>query len=343
MAPYRFSRKDADVSATTLPGQAKPIRFGAGSRLRSLVLGRAEDPSWAMPALIGLLLVTAVAYLWNLTASGDANSFYAAAVQAATRSWKALFFGSIDSSNFITVDKPPASLWVMALSGRLFGFSSASMLVPQVLEGVVAVGLLTAGVKRWFGPGAGLLAGGLLAATPVAALMFRFNNPDALLVCLLVASAYCLVRALERGSARWMIAVGTAAATSGSQSAASLELATGGVPVMAIGGFNGQGGNLSLAQFEAYVKAGDIHYYIVSGGTGGGTGNTSLTEPVSAPAATGKSGRPPGGGMPGGQRGTGGGPGGASTSSAITSWVKAHYRAETIGGRTVYDLTHATE
>jgi 4-amino-4-deoxy-L-arabinose transferase-like glycosyltransferase len=96
----------------------------------------------------------------------------------------------------------------MALSGRIFGFSSASMLVPQVVEGVLAVGLLTASVKRWFGAGAGLLAGAALAATPVAGLMFRFNNPDALLVCLLVASAYCLVRALERSSTRWMIGVG---------------------------------------------------------------------------------------------------------------------------------------
>ena len=176
--------------------------------MRSIVRGRAEDPAWARPALIGLLVATAVAYLWNLTASGDANSFYAAAVQAGTKSWKAFFFGSLDSSNFITVDKPPASLWVMALSGRIFGFSSASMLVPQVLEGVLAVGLLTASVKRWFGAGAGLLAGAALAATPVAALMFRFNNPDALLVCLLVASAYCLVRALEKGSTRWMLGVG---------------------------------------------------------------------------------------------------------------------------------------
>ncbi|MBV8201132.1 MAG: glycosyltransferase family 39 protein [Acidobacteria bacterium] len=176
--------------------------------MRWLVRGRAQDPAWARPAFLLLLVLTGAAYLWNLTASGDANTFYAAAVQAATKSWKAFFFGSIDSSNFITVDKPPASLWVMALSGRLFGFSSASMLVPQVLEGVVAVGLLAASVKRWFGAEAGLLAGGLLAATPVAALMFRFNNPDALLVCLLVASAYCLVRALERAPTRWILAVG---------------------------------------------------------------------------------------------------------------------------------------
>jgi len=196
------------MSTTTFPGRVLPAGDTRSGRIRSLVRGRAEDPAWARPALIALLAATTVAYLWNLTASGDANSFYAAAVQAGTRSWKAFFFGSLDSSNFITVDKPPASLWVMALSGRTFGFSSASMLVPQVIEGVVAVGLLTASVKRWFGSGAGLLAGAALAATPVAALMFRFNNPDALLVCLLVASAYCLVRALEEGSTRWMIGVG---------------------------------------------------------------------------------------------------------------------------------------
>ena len=121
--------------------------------------GSSSSPRWVMPALIALLAVTAGAYLWDLSASGYANSFYAAAVQAGTKSWKAFFFGSIDSSNFITVDKSPGSLWIMELSGRLFGFSSWSMLVPQVLEGVAAVGLVYAAVKRWFGPAAGLLAG----------------------------------------------------------------------------------------------------------------------------------------------------------------------------------------
>jgi 4-amino-4-deoxy-L-arabinose transferase-like glycosyltransferase len=166
------------------------------------------NPAWARAALIALLVCTAGAYLWDLSLSGYANSFYAAAVQAGTKSWKAMFFGSLDSSNFITVDKPPGSLWVMELSGRIFGVSSWSMLAPQVLEGVAAVAMLHAAVKRWFGAGAGLVAGALLAITPVAALMFRFNNPDALLVCLLVAGAYCLVRALEGASTRWVIAAG---------------------------------------------------------------------------------------------------------------------------------------
>jgi 4-amino-4-deoxy-L-arabinose transferase-like glycosyltransferase len=199
------------MSTTILPPttrSAAATSERSRSRLRSLLLGSEADASWARPALLVLLAITVIAYVWDLSSSGYANSFYAAAVQAGTRSWKAFFFGSIDASNFITVDKPPASLWVMELSGRLFGFSTLSMLVPQVLEGLVAVALLHGAVKRWFGAGAGLLAGGLLAVTPVAALMFRFNNPDALLVCLLVAGAYCLTRALEGASTRWVVAVG---------------------------------------------------------------------------------------------------------------------------------------
>jgi 4-amino-4-deoxy-L-arabinose transferase-like glycosyltransferase len=158
--------------------------------------------------LFGLLALTAVLYLWDVTRNGWANDFYAAAVDAGTKSWKAFFFGSFDQSNFITVDKTPGSLWVMELSGRIFGFSQWSMLMPQALEGVGSVLLLYAAVKRWFGPPAGLVAGLVLALTPVAALMFRFNNPDALLVLLMTAAAYTLVRAIENGRTKWLMFTG---------------------------------------------------------------------------------------------------------------------------------------
>ena len=171
------------------------------------VLGR---PRWERPGLLALLTVTAVLYLWALGSLGWANEFYAAAVQAGTQNWKALLFGSLDPGNSITVDKPPAAMWVMALSGRLFGFSAWSMLVPQALMGVASVGLLFAAVRRTNGPGAGLLAGTVLALTPVAALMFRFNNPDALLVLLLVLAGYCVVRALQGSSTRWIALAGIA-------------------------------------------------------------------------------------------------------------------------------------
>ncbi|MGW2227111.1 ArnT family glycosyltransferase [Streptomyces formicae] len=172
--------------------------------------GRADDPRWARPALLGLLLATAVLYLWNLSASGYANSFYSAAAQAGSRSWQALFFGSLDAGNAITVDKPPAALWPMALSVRLFGLNSWAILAPQVLMGVATVGVLHAAVRRRFSPAAGLLAGAVLALTPVAALMFRFNNPDALLALLMTVTVYCVLRALEHGRTTWLVWAGVA-------------------------------------------------------------------------------------------------------------------------------------
>ena len=179
-----------------------------GNRARRLLRGPETDPWWARPALFGLLALTAILYLWDVTRNGWANDFYAAAVNAGTKSWKAFFFGSFDQSNFITVDKTPGSLWVMEISGRIFGFSQWSMLMPQALEGVGSVLLLYAAVKRWFGPPAGLVAGLVLALTPVAALMFRFNNPDALLVLLMTAAAYTMVRAIENGRTKWLMFTG---------------------------------------------------------------------------------------------------------------------------------------
>jgi 4-amino-4-deoxy-L-arabinose transferase-like glycosyltransferase len=177
-------------------------------RLARLLRGPEHDPRWARPGLLGLLVATAILYTAGLSRNGWANDFYSAAVQAGATSWKAFFFGSFDSSSFITVDKTPASLWVMDLSVRLFGLNSWSVLLPQAAEGVAAVGILYAAVRRWAGPAAGLIAAAALACTPVATLMFRFNNPDALLVLLMTAAAYALVRAIESGQTRWLVLAG---------------------------------------------------------------------------------------------------------------------------------------
>ncbi|MGI5128724.1 glycosyltransferase family 39 protein [Pseudonocardia sp. CA-107938] len=160
-------------------------------------------------ALAALLCGTAALYLVDLTASGWANAYYAAAAQAGSSSWTAWLFGSSDAANAITVDKTPAALWVMGLSVRLFGLSSASVLVPQALLGVATVALLYAAVRRTSGTAAGLLAGAVLALTPVAALMFRYDNPDALLTLLLVAAAYATLRAVEAGRVRWLVLAAT--------------------------------------------------------------------------------------------------------------------------------------
>ena len=196
------------MTLTTPAFHAEPM-FGP-CRRHQFFRGRTDDPRWVRPALLTLLAATAVLYVWGLSASGWANSFYAAAVQAGNEDWKAFFFGSSDAANFITVDKPPASLWVMALSARIFGVNAWSLLVPQALEGVAAVGLLYATVRRCSSATAGLIAGAALALTPVATLMFRFNNPDALLTLTLVAATHCVLRAVERASTRWLALAGAA-------------------------------------------------------------------------------------------------------------------------------------
>ncbi|MGW0870898.1 ArnT family glycosyltransferase [Streptomyces sp. NPDC002740] len=177
---------------------------------RRLWRGRPEDPRWARPAFLGLLAATLLLYLYNLSASGYANSFYSAAVQAGSQSWKALFFGSLDAGNAITVDKPPASLWPMALSVKVFGLNSWAILVPEVLMGVGSVAVVYASVRRRFSAAAGLIAGAVLALTPVAALMFRFNNPDAMLALLMAVACYMVARALEDGRTKWLVWAGVA-------------------------------------------------------------------------------------------------------------------------------------
>ncbi|CAM5503818.1 hypothetical protein SAVIM338S_03661 [Streptomyces avidinii] len=170
----------------------------------------AGRPRWERPALAGLLIATAVLLLWDLGASGYANSFYSAAVQAGSESWKAFFFGSSDAGNSITVDKPPAALWPMMLSVRLFGLGAWQILVPQALMGVGTTAVLYAAVRRQFGPAAALISGAVFALTPVAALMFRFNNPDALLALLMTVTVYCVLRALDGAHTKWLVWAGVA-------------------------------------------------------------------------------------------------------------------------------------
>ena len=150
-----------------------------------------------MAAFGGLLLFTSIFYLWNLTINGMANSYYAAAAQAASTSWLAWLFGSLDAANFVSVDKPPISMMIMGLFGRLFVFSSWSMLLPHALAGIATVALVYLVVRRWYGARAGLIAGVVMALTPAAALMFRFNNPDSFLTLFLTASAYSFLRSFE--------------------------------------------------------------------------------------------------------------------------------------------------
>jgi 4-amino-4-deoxy-L-arabinose transferase-like glycosyltransferase len=193
------------TGADRLPATRATAADGRPSRL---LRAHPSDPAWARPALAGLLLATALLYLVGLDRNGWGNEFYAAAVQAGTKSWRAFFFGSLDSGNFITTDKPAPFMWVMELSARVFGVNYWSLLVPQALAGVATVGVLYTSVRRWFGPRAGLIAGAVMALAPVAALMFRFDDPDALLTLMITLAGYAMTRAVESGRTRWVALTG---------------------------------------------------------------------------------------------------------------------------------------
>src|SRR3984893_6884023 len=176
-----------------------------GTALTKVVRGPVTDPAWARPSFIALLTSSVALYVWGLDRNGWADAYYSAAVNAGTKSWAGFFFGSLDASNFITVDKTPAFLWVMDISARIFGVSGWSILLPQALEGVATVAVTYILVHRGLGAGGGLRAGSVVALTPVAALMFRYNHSDALLVLLVTCGAYATLRAVENGRTKWLI------------------------------------------------------------------------------------------------------------------------------------------
>nr|WP_055505749.1 glycosyltransferase family 39 protein [Nonomuraea pusilla] len=186
--------------ATTSPSRrAHPASPGRAARL---LLGSESDPRWSRPALWAVLAAASVLYAWGLR--GDANEYYAAAVLSGTQSWKAFFFGALDAGSFITVDKPPLALWVMGLSARVFGYGTWSMLLPQTLAGVAAVALVHSAVRGSFadarqGHAAALVAAVAMTLTPITVAINRDNNPDTVLVLLLVLAAWFCLRALRTG------------------------------------------------------------------------------------------------------------------------------------------------
>ncbi|MER6158317.1 glycosyltransferase family 39 protein [Streptomyces sp. NPDC001868] len=155
-------------------------------------------PRWSLPALIGIMILAGVLYSWNLSSSG-LNSFYSAAVLSGTESWKAWFFGSLDAGNFLTVDKPPFVLMVMGLSCRVFGFGTWQMMAPLIASALGTVWILHSSVKRVWGHGAAAVAALVLALTPITVAINRDNNPDTLLVFLMVAGAALALRAVHNG------------------------------------------------------------------------------------------------------------------------------------------------
>lgn len=161
--------------------------------------------SWERLALGAILLLAAFLNLYRLDREGYANTYYAATVKSMLTSWHNFFFVSFDPGGFVSVDKPPLGFWLQALSAKLFGFSGLSLLLPQAIAGVLSVALLYFLVRRIFGAPAGLLAGLVLALTPITVAVNRNNTIDSLLILVLLGAVWAVTKAIEQGGLRWLI------------------------------------------------------------------------------------------------------------------------------------------
>jgi 4-amino-4-deoxy-L-arabinose transferase-like glycosyltransferase len=168
-------------------------------------LGPALRRNWPHLALGGIAVLAAVLGFWNLGVNGLGNSYYAQAVRSMTESWQAFRYAALDANATITVDKPPLAFWIQAVTARLFGYSSWSLLGPSVAAGAISVAVLGRTVTRLFGVWAGLLAALVMALTPVVLVDSRSNNTDATLVLMVVLGTWAGVRALESGRWRWVV------------------------------------------------------------------------------------------------------------------------------------------
>ncbi len=167
---------------------------------------------WARPHP-GLVAVTVVSFAlnaWALTLNGLGNQYYAAATRSMTVSWGNFFYASLDPGGFISVDKPPVALWIAALSARVFGVNTWSLLLPSAVAGAAAVALLWCIIRPRFGATAATVAGAVLALSPVNVAVNRLNLPEPFLILFLIAAAWAALRAVddERHWGRWVVLSG---------------------------------------------------------------------------------------------------------------------------------------
>ncbi len=159
----------------------------------------------AQVALIGIVGIAAALRLYKLEQNGYGREYFAAGVRSMLESLHCFLYNAFDPAGFVSLDKPPLALWLQVASAKVLGFSAFSVLLPQVLEGLVSVVLVYRLVARRFGTGAALLAAAFLALTPISVAIDRSNNTDSCLTLVLLLAAWALIRAAESGSFRLLV------------------------------------------------------------------------------------------------------------------------------------------
>src|SRR5437763_1298013 len=169
--------------------------------VRSRVAGwlrPADQPVWCRPVLLAVAALAGLTYAWRMNGDG-LEPYYAAAVRSMSGNWHDFVYGAFDPDGTISLDKLPGAFWPQALSVRLFGLHVWAIVLPQVVEGVLTVGVLYRAVRRLSGPVPGLVAATVLAISPATALLNRGNIADSLLILFLVLAADATAAAVRSG------------------------------------------------------------------------------------------------------------------------------------------------
>jgi 4-amino-4-deoxy-L-arabinose transferase-like glycosyltransferase len=155
--------------------------------------------------VIATMILAFGVYMYNIDSIGDSNAYYTAAVKSMLGSWNNFFFVAAEPGGSVTVDKPPLGLWIEAVFAYVLGVSGFSVSLPNILAGVFSIPLLYAMVKKYAGELAGLVAGFVMAFTPVFIATNRNNTMDGMLVFFLLLAAWAFIQATEKQSLKWLL------------------------------------------------------------------------------------------------------------------------------------------
>ena len=144
--------------------------------------------------------------LWD----GTPSDYYASIAISMSQSWSNFFFGAMDPAGTVTLDKIPGSFWVPALFVKVFGYSAWAVIVPNALAATGAALITAVTARRLAGARAGVLAGAIVATTPILVAVSRSNQPESFFVLGLSITAWAAVRALQTRRLGRLVAAGGA-------------------------------------------------------------------------------------------------------------------------------------
>lgn len=156
--------------------------------------------------LLALAVLTLALTAWGV--GGSMSEYYASIALSMSKSWPNFFFGAVDPAGTVTLDKIPGSFWIPALSARLFGFSPAAVILPNALAAAAATVITAIAARRWAGRTAGIVAGLVVATTPILVAVARSNQPETFFMLALALTAWAATKALERRSLGWLVLAG---------------------------------------------------------------------------------------------------------------------------------------